>query len=85
MLQAPHFDYRIVLDLCFRFTFYYAFSLSLLLCHHFQTAYPQSISINGSPVKSILVFKTTGEEPELEYTAFLKQTAEETETENGGQ
>ena len=44
-----------------------------------------SISINGSPVKSILVFKTTGEEPELEYTAFLKQTAEDTETENGGQ
>ena len=44
-----------------------------------------SISINGSPVKSVQIFRMTDAGPELEYTAFLKQTAEETETENGGQ
>lgn len=36
-----------------------------------------TISLNGSPVKSVRIYRTTSEEPELVYTPFEKTPAEE--------
>lgn len=41
-----------------------------------------TVSMNGSPVKSVRVYRSTPEEPELVFTAFEKTPAEETQTDN---
>ena len=41
-----------------------------------------AFSMNGSPVKSVRVYRSTPEEPELVFTAFEKTPAEETQTDN---